>query len=69
MILKKLQNLVGEGDLDGLSLALSEVESSEDVQEEYMLQLEREKELLIHKIRELGREISRTSSAPSNMTY
>ncbi|XP_010916384.1 uncharacterized protein [Elaeis guineensis] len=68
-ILKKLQNFVGDGDLEGLSLALSEVESTEDVQEEYMLQLEREKELLIHKISELGREISRTSSAPSKISY
>lgn len=68
-ILKKLQNFVGDGDLEGLSLALSEVESTEDVQEEYMLQLEREKELLIHKISELGREIGRTSSAPSKISY
>ncbi|KAG1334777.1 synaptotagmin-5 [Cocos nucifera] len=68
-ILKKLQNFVGDGDLEGLSLALSEVESTEDVQEEYMLQLEREKELLIHRISELGREISRTSSAPSKISY
>lgn len=68
-ILMKLQTLAGDGDLEGLSLALTEVESVEDTQKEYMLQLEREKELLINKISELGREINRTSSTPSRIPY
>ncbi|CAL9059145.1 uncharacterized protein LOC135651753 isoform X1 [Musa acuminata AAA Group] len=68
-ILKKFQGLIEDGDLEGLSLALSEVESAEDEQEEYMIQLQREKTLLINKISELGHEISRTSSAPTKMSY
>ncbi|WOL02840.1 hypothetical protein Cni_G11559 [Canna indica] len=68
-ILKKFQGLIEEGDLDALSLALSEVDSAEDKQEEYMIQLEREKALLINKINELGHEISRTSSGPAKIPY
>ncbi|ONK81485.1 uncharacterized protein A4U43_C01F29630 [Asparagus officinalis] len=68
-IFSKFQGLVEDGDLEGLSLALSEVESVEDAQEEYMLQLEKEKTLLINKINELGHEISRTSSTPGKIPY
>ena len=68
-ILNKFHGLVGDGDLEGLSLALSEVDSIEDAQEEYMLQLEREKTLLIDKISELGHEISRTTSTPGKIPY
>ncbi|KAJ6814904.1 extended synaptotagmin-1 isoform X2 [Iris pallida] len=68
-IMKKFQSLIEDGDLEALSLALSEVESAEDAQQEYMLQLEREKSLLIKKISELGHEISRTSSTPGNIPY
>lgn len=68
-LLKKLHGLIEDGDYENLSLALSEVENIEDGQVEYMLQLEKEKTLLLDKIGELGREISRTSSTPSKMPY
>ncbi|PIA39770.1 hypothetical protein AQUCO_02600319v1 [Aquilegia coerulea] len=60
-MMAKFQALVEDGDLDGLSLALSEMESLEDVQEEYMVQLETEETLLINKISELGQEIYKSS--------
>lgn len=63
-VMKTFKGLIEEGDLEGLSMALSEVESTEDAQAEYMLQLEREKTMLIDKISELGHEITRTTSAP-----
>jgi len=68
-ILNKFQGLVEDRDLEGLSLALSEMESVEDAQEEYMLQLEKERTLLINKISELGHEIIRTSSTPGKIPY
>ncbi|KAK1268168.1 hypothetical protein QJS04_geneDACA017663 [Acorus gramineus] len=55
---KKFRGLVDKGDLEGLSLALGEIEGIEEVQEEYMLQLEREKMLLLEKIRNLALEIN-----------
>uniref|UniRef100_A0A1D1Z976 Ras GTPase-activating protein 4 n=1 Tax=Anthurium amnicola TaxID=1678845 RepID=A0A1D1Z976_9ARAE len=60
-MLKKLEGSLGDGDLESLSLALTEVENIEDVQEEYMLQLETEKALLLNKISELCREINSSS--------
>ncbi|KAG6515442.1 hypothetical protein ZIOFF_025854 [Zingiber officinale] len=68
-VVKKLQGLVEDGDLEALSLAFSEVESAEDEQEEYMIQLEREKFMMINKINELGHEITRTASSPPNIQY
>lgn len=68
-ILNKFQGLVEDRDIEGLSLALSEMESVEDAQEEYMLQLEKERTLLINKVSELGHEIIRTSSAPGKIPY
>ncbi|OAY67133.1 Synaptotagmin-5 [Ananas comosus] len=68
-LLKKLGGFVEDGDLEGLSLALSEVETVEDAQEEYILQLEREKALLLSKVSELDHEISRTSSSPANILF
>ncbi|KAM0933054.1 putative C2 domain-containing protein [Dioscorea sansibarensis] len=68
-LLKKLHGLIEDGDYENLPLALSEVENIEDGQVEYMLQLEKEKTLLLDKIGELGREISRTSSTPSKIPY
>ncbi|KAK1301656.1 hypothetical protein QJS10_CPB12g00356 [Acorus calamus] len=55
---KNFRGLVDQGDLEGLSLALGEIEGIEEVQEEYMLQLEREKMLLLEKIRNLALEIN-----------
>ena len=68
-ILNKFHVLVEDGDLEGLSLALSEVDSIEDAQEEYMLHLEREKTLLLDKISDLGHEISRTTSTLGKIPY
>lgn len=68
-MLKKLQGLVDDGELEGLSFALSELESAEDTQEEYILSLEREKTLLLNKINDLGHEIMRSTSSPSSFPY
>lgn len=68
-ILNKVQGLLQDGDLERLSVAVSEVKSLGVAQEEYMLQLEREKTMLINKIGELGHEISRTVSTPSKIPY
>ncbi|KAG8374807.1 hypothetical protein BUALT_Bualt10G0034000 [Buddleja alternifolia] len=68
----KLQSLVEDNDLEGVSKSLSELESLHDSQEEYMVQLETEQTLLLNKINELGQEIfnngptslSRTATIP-----
>ncbi|XP_022881162.1 extended synaptotagmin-1 [Olea europaea var. sylvestris] len=59
----KLQSLVDDDDLEGVSKSLSELESLHETQEEYVVQLETEQELLINKINELGQEI--INSSPS----
>ncbi|CAI0400950.1 unnamed protein product [Linum tenue] len=53
----KLKSSVEGGNLDAVSLALSEMESVAEAQEEYMVQLETEQILLLNKIKELGEEI------------
>lgn len=53
----KFQSLIEDGNLEGLSTAMSELESLEDTQEEYMVQLETEQALLLNKIKELGQEM------------
>lgn len=60
----KLQSLIDDGNLEELSTALSELESLEDSQEEYIVQLENEQMLLLNKIKELGQEMF--SSCPSD---
>lgn len=67
-LLKKLEELVDEGDLEGLSLTVSELETAEDTQEEHILLLEREKAMLINKIKELGHEIMRSASSPGSLS-
>lgn len=59
----KFQSLIDDDNLEELSTALSELETLEDSQEEYMVQLETEQMLLLNKIKELGREI--INSSPS----
>ena len=59
----KFHSLIEDGDLEGLSTALSEIESLEEVQEEYMVQLETEQMLLLEKIKELGHEIFSSTSS------
>nr|XP_034890073.1 uncharacterized protein LOC118030186 [Populus alba] len=61
----KFQSLIEEGNLEGLSTALSEMQSLEDMQEEYMVQIETEQMLLLNKIKELGQEIMSSSSSLS----
>ncbi|KAI9173502.1 hypothetical protein LWI28_002309 [Acer negundo] len=61
----KIQSLVDEGNVDCISTALSELESLEETQEEYMVQLENEQMLLINKIKELGQEMFNSSPSPS----
>ncbi|KAI0492503.1 hypothetical protein KFK09_026776 [Dendrobium nobile] len=68
-MLKNYQGLVADGELEGLSSALSELESAEDAKEDYILSLEREKTLLVNKINDLGHEILRSSSSPSSLPY
>ncbi|CAI0380852.1 unnamed protein product [Linum tenue] len=56
-MMSKLRSSVEGGNLDTVSLALSEMESVAETQEEYMVQLETEQMLLLNKIKELGEEI------------
>ncbi|KAG6587651.1 Synaptotagmin 2, partial [Cucurbita argyrosperma subsp. argyrosperma] len=53
----KFQTLIEDVNLDEVSACLSELESLEEVQEEYIQQLETEQRLLINKMKELGQEI------------
>ncbi|KAF3438565.1 hypothetical protein FNV43_RR21328 [Rhamnella rubrinervis] len=61
----KFQSLIEESNLEGVSTSLSELESLEDMQEEYMVQLETEQMLLLNKIKELGQEILNSSPSMS----
>jgi hypothetical protein len=61
----KLQSLIEDGNLEGLSTAWSEMQSLGDKQEEYTVQLETEQMLLLNKIKELGQEIMSSSSSLS----
>ncbi|XP_022736056.1 synaptotagmin-5-like isoform X2 [Durio zibethinus] len=57
----KLQSLIEDSNLEGISTPLSELETLQDMQEEYMVQLETEQMLLLNKIKELGEEIMNSS--------
>ncbi|KAL2543887.1 C2 domain-containing protein [Forsythia ovata] len=61
----KLQSLVDNYDLEGVSKSLSELESLHVTQQEYTIQLEMEQALLINKINELGQEIFNSSPSLS----
>ncbi|ESQ48067.1 hypothetical protein EUTSA_v10020065mg [Eutrema salsugineum] len=67
-VMIKFQNLIDDGDLEGLAEALGELESLEDEQAEYLGQLQGEQTLLINKIKDLGKEILNSSpvQAPSH---
>ncbi|XAR51289.1 hypothetical protein NMG60_11005883 [Bertholletia excelsa] len=62
-LMNKFQSLVDDGNIDELSSSLSELESLHYLQEEYMVQLETERKLLLNKITEIGQEI--LNSSPS----
>ncbi|XP_039042870.1 uncharacterized protein LOC120181912 [Hibiscus syriacus] len=57
----KLQSLIEDSNPEGKSAPLSELETLQDMQEEYMVQLETEQMLLLNKIKELGQEILNSS--------
>ncbi|KAE8663972.1 hypothetical protein F3Y22_tig00112857pilonHSYRG00079 [Hibiscus syriacus] len=59
----KLQSLIEDSNLEGISAPLSELETLQDMQEEYTVQLETEQMLLLNKIKELGQEF--LNSSPS----
>jgi hypothetical protein len=63
--MNKFHSFIDDGNLDELSIALNDIESLEDMQEEYMVQLETEQMLLINKITELGQEVLSTSHSLS----
>lgn len=65
----KLQSLIDDGNVEELSTAVSEIESLEEMQEEYMVQLETERMLLIDKISELGQEVLNTSPSLSRRSF
>lgn len=62
----KVRASISDGDVEGVSLALSEIKSLEEVQDEYILQLEIENMLLQNKTGELSQEMFASSQAPSN---
>lgn len=62
-MMNKLQTFIEDGNVEGLATTMCELESLEDLQEEYMVQLETEQMLLINKIKELGQEF--LNSSPS----
>ncbi|KAL3529277.1 hypothetical protein ACH5RR_008599 [Cinchona calisaya] len=53
----KVQSLIEDGNLEGLSASMSELETLHDAQEEYISRLEMEQMLLLNKIDELGQEV------------
>lgn len=57
----KLQSSVEANNTEELSSTLSELQSLEDSQEQYMLQLETERTLLLNKISDLGQELLNSS--------
>lgn len=61
----KFRSLIDDGNLEGLSASLAELESLHDVEEECILQLETEQTLLLKKINELAQEIFNTSPSLS----
>ncbi|XP_057447037.1 synaptotagmin-4 isoform X2 [Lotus japonicus] len=61
----KFRSLIEDENLEGLSTTLSELETLEDTQEGYIVQLETEQMLLLSKIKELGKEIINSSPSQS----
>lgn len=65
-MLKKFRSLIEDGNLEGLTTTLSELESLEDTMEGYVAQLETEQMLLLSKIKDLGQEFLNSSSSLSS---
>ncbi|KAJ4973199.1 hypothetical protein NE237_006373 [Protea cynaroides] len=68
-LITKFQTLIEDGDLEGLSLALNDIESLEAVQEDYMLQLETEMSHLLEKVNELGEEMYQSSPSRNGFSH
>ncbi|KAJ8773029.1 hypothetical protein K2173_028206 [Erythroxylum novogranatense] len=68
-MINNLQSLADDSDEEELSASLSELESLQDMQEDYMVQLETEQKLLIKKIKELGQEIMNSTPNWSRRSY
>ncbi|XP_030521547.1 synaptotagmin-5 isoform X2 [Rhodamnia argentea] len=64
-LMVKLQSLIEDGSLEGLATVATEMESLQDLQEEYMVQCETEQTLLLNKIKDLGQEIFNSSPSLS----
>ncbi|KAF8022532.1 hypothetical protein BT93_F0141 [Corymbia citriodora subsp. variegata] len=64
-LMVKLQSLIEDGNLEGLATVVTEMESLQDLQEEYMVQCETEQTLLLDKIKELGQEMFNSSPSLS----
>ncbi len=62
----KFESLIKDGNHEALLTALHELETLEDSQQKYMVQLETEQVLLLNKIKELGQEILDSSSSPTS---
>ncbi|CAL0322228.1 unnamed protein product [Lupinus luteus] len=62
----KCRSMIDDGNLEGLSTTLSELETLEDTQGGYIVQLETEQMLLLSKIKELGQEIISSSHSLSS---
>lgn len=67
-MMMKFQYLIEDGNLEGLSTAMNELQSLEDTQEQYMAQLETEQVLLLNKIKELGQEMFNSSPSLSRIS-
>ncbi|GLU13003.1 hypothetical protein SLE2022_296530 [Rubroshorea leprosula] len=61
----KLQSLIEDGNIEGLSTALTDLEALGYEREENMVQLENEQMLLLDKIQDLGQEIFNSSPSSS----
>ncbi|GKV23557.1 hypothetical protein SLEP1_g33266 [Rubroshorea leprosula] len=61
----KLQSLIEDGNIEGLSTALTDLEALGYEREKNMVQLENEQMLLLDKIKDLGQEISNSSPSSS----
>ncbi|VFQ87166.1 unnamed protein product [Cuscuta campestris] len=61
-MMMKLESLVGDNDMEGVSTTLRELESLHITQEDFMVQLETEQSLLLNKVDELSQEVMNSSS-------
>ncbi|XP_052115209.1 synaptotagmin-4 isoform X2 [Arachis duranensis] len=65
-MMMKFRSLIDDGNVEGLSRILSELETLEDTQEGYIAQLETQQMMLLSKIKELGQQIINSSPSLQN---